>query len=77
MRSEGSGPEYRVRYANGDEVFYVSLVYNASIEAGVPCPDFDEVREIRWFAIHELGVAALNGLAIATFRDLGLLVDEH
>jgi 8-oxo-dGTP pyrophosphatase MutT (NUDIX family) len=70
------GPEFRVHYANGHEVSYVSVVYNARISSGAPTPDNDEIRDVRWFGLDELDGADLDGVASATFRDLGLLLDD-
>lgn len=42
------GPEFEVRYANGDRVAYVMAVYEARVVAGTPRPDRDEIRALRW-----------------------------
>jgi 8-oxo-dGTP pyrophosphatase MutT (NUDIX family) len=52
------GPEFRVRYANGDEVAYVMAVYECRATAGQLRPDGVETLETRWVAAHE--VAALE-----------------
>jgi ADP-ribose pyrophosphatase YjhB (NUDIX family) len=70
------GPEFRVRYTNGHEASYVSVVYNARISSGAPTPDNDEIRDVRWFGLDELDGADLDSVASATFRDLGILLDD-
>lgn len=48
------GPEFRVRYENGDEVSYVMTVFQAKIRAGTPRPDGIESLEVRFFAAAEI-----------------------
>jgi 8-oxo-dGTP pyrophosphatase MutT (NUDIX family) len=48
------GPEFRVRYANGDETGYVMVFFECRILAGTPTPDGEEILELRWFAADEL-----------------------
>ncbi len=43
-----AGPEFVVRYENGDRTAYVSVVFDARCTAGEPRPDGDEVLEVRW-----------------------------
>ena len=52
------GAEYHTRYANGDEVSYVQIVFEAAVRSGALRPDGDEVRELRFFSLNEL--AALS-----------------
>jgi ADP-ribose pyrophosphatase YjhB (NUDIX family) len=42
-----SGPEFIVRYRNGDRTSYVTSVFEAELEQGAPHPDASEVLEIR------------------------------
>lgn len=70
------GPEFHVRYANGHEASYVSVVYNARILSGAATPDNDEIRGVSWFGLDELDGADLDGVALATFQYLGLLLDD-
>jgi ADP-ribose pyrophosphatase YjhB (NUDIX family) len=67
------GPEFRVRYPNGDETAYVSAVYDARVVAGDPRPDGDETIEVRWFSRDELSAADLTPFAHASLTQLGLL----
>jgi 8-oxo-dGTP pyrophosphatase MutT (NUDIX family) len=71
LRGVLGGPLYRVRYENGDEVSYVSVVYDARIDSGEPSPDFDEVHEVGWFGLGELANLNLDSFALATLEALG------
>jgi 8-oxo-dGTP pyrophosphatase MutT (NUDIX family) len=42
------GPEFEVRYANGDRVAYVMAVYEARVASGHERPDGVETLELRW-----------------------------
>lgn len=44
------GPQFRVRYQNGDEVAYVMTVFEAQIGAAAPTPDGLEILETRFFS---------------------------
>lgn len=48
------GPDYEVQYPNGDQVAYVTAVYEARITDGVPVPSDGELSEIAWFSPAEL-----------------------
>jgi 8-oxo-dGTP pyrophosphatase MutT (NUDIX family) len=52
------GPEFVVRYANGDATSYLMVVFEAAVVAGDPVPDGVEVLEARFFTPAEVG--ALN-----------------
>jgi 8-oxo-dGTP pyrophosphatase MutT (NUDIX family) len=67
------GPDFVVRYPNGDVVAYVSSVWEATIVAGEPIPDDDEVTAVRWFAPAELADADLGPFCRATLRAVGIL----
>ena len=45
-----SGPEFRVRYDNGDEVMIVSITFACRPVSGEPRVNDDESLEIRYFA---------------------------
>ena len=47
------GPDFRIRYANGDEVGYVMTVYEAAIVDGEISPDGHEILEVRYFSYEE------------------------
>ena len=65
------GPGFRVRYPNGDETAYVTVVYEARVTGGTVQPDGDETTEVAWFARDELAGAELGPFARATFETLG------
>jgi 8-oxo-dGTP pyrophosphatase MutT (NUDIX family) len=73
IRAVLGGPAYLIRYENGDEVSYVSTVYDARIGSGRLAPDFDEVQEIGWFGPEEMSALTLNGFASATLRAIEVL----
>ena len=64
VRAVAGGPQFRLRYPNGDLVSYVSIVFDARIDAGLPRADEDEVSEVGWFAPHELAAAALTRFTV-------------
>jgi len=49
-----SGPDFLVRYDNGDEAVYVMSVFECRVTAGKPRPDGVETLEIRYGAEAEL-----------------------
>lgn len=50
------GPEYQVRYPNGDQAAYVTAVYTARVIAGAPdaASGDGEIAECAWFAPRRL-----------------------
>lgn len=70
------GPQFRVIYPNGDEVSYVSTLYEARVVAGQPRPDQDETSEVGWFHPDELAKLDLAAFARHTFIALGWLNEE-
>jgi 8-oxo-dGTP pyrophosphatase MutT (NUDIX family) len=56
------GPEFRLIYANGDAVAYVSTVFDARITSGTPTPDGDEISELCWRAPDDLASLDLDEL---------------
>ena len=56
------GPDYRMRYPNGDECSYVATVYAARVVAGTATPDHDETNEVGWFSFDELAQLDIGGL---------------
>lgn len=77
LRAVLGGPDFRIRYKNGDEVAYIQTLFDARITAGVPTPDLDEVTEAKWFSRDELKCADLDEFALATFQASGLLDSSH
>lgn len=66
------GPDYRVRYPNGDETAYVVTVFDATVGAGTPQPDDDETTEVGWFPLDDLPLDRMGSLTRALLRDIGL-----
>jgi 8-oxo-dGTP pyrophosphatase MutT (NUDIX family) len=54
------GPEYRVWYANGDEVGYMMAVYECRAAGGTLRADGDEIAEARYFSAGELASITLS-----------------
>jgi ADP-ribose pyrophosphatase YjhB (NUDIX family) len=47
------GPDFVVRYKNGDETSYVMTVFEAEVVSGAPRADGVETLEARWFSRDE------------------------
>jgi 8-oxo-dGTP pyrophosphatase MutT (NUDIX family) len=60
LRGVFGGPEFRVWYANGDEVGYVMAIYECRTIGGVLKTDEDEIAEARFFAQDELAHVTLS-----------------
>ena len=67
------GPEFRVRYRNGDEIAYVTTVYRGAVVGGTSQPDGDEVSAVEWFPVDALADVTLNTFATELFRSIGWL----
>jgi ADP-ribose pyrophosphatase YjhB (NUDIX family) len=67
------GPEYEVRYPNGDHTAYVTAVYEAAIIAGSPGPCDDELSDVAWFAPGQLAGLELNHFTRALLSATGHL----
>lgn len=70
------GPQFRTTYPNGDEVSYVSVIYEAQVVGGEPRPDHDETSEVGWFHHDQLAELDLAAFARHTFTALGWLAEE-
>jgi ADP-ribose pyrophosphatase YjhB (NUDIX family) len=60
-----AGPQFRVTYPNGDEVAYVSTVFDAVVTGGEPRPDAEETSAVEWFTRGELARANTDGFTQA------------
>jgi 8-oxo-dGTP pyrophosphatase MutT (NUDIX family) len=60
IRGVIGGRRFQHTYPNGDQVAFVSTVFDARIVSGTPVPDDDEVSEIAWFEPGELVAGARN-----------------
>jgi ADP-ribose pyrophosphatase YjhB (NUDIX family) len=54
------GPDYEVRYPNGDRIAYVTAVYQAEITDGSPAADGGEICQAAWFTAAEVPGLELN-----------------
>jgi ADP-ribose pyrophosphatase YjhB (NUDIX family) len=54
------GPEFRVRYLNGDECAYVITAYACEISGGRLTPDKDEVSAARFVSEDDIGKLPLS-----------------
>ncbi|MDQ6885046.1 MAG: NUDIX domain-containing protein [Candidatus Dormibacteraeota bacterium] len=70
------GPKFRVRYLNGDETSYVSVVYEGRVITGTEHPDGRETIQVGWFAPDDLHRLDLEGFTRAAFEELGWLATE-
>ncbi|SDS81918.1 NUDIX domain-containing protein [Actinoplanes derwentensis] len=68
------GADFEVTYPNGDQVAYVTAVYQAGLVGGTPVPDYEEISEVGWFALSELPGVDLNRFTRALLRATGYLV---
>jgi ADP-ribose pyrophosphatase YjhB (NUDIX family) len=67
------GPDYEVRYPNGDRAAYVTAVYEARIVSGSPAPGDGELSAIAWFTSEELATVPLSRFADALLHATGRL----
>ena len=72
IRAVLGGPEFRIRYPNGDETSYVSIVFDARIVEGEPCPDGDETLETGWFAPPDLADVQLSSFTRSLLSSAGI-----
>jgi ADP-ribose pyrophosphatase YjhB (NUDIX family) len=67
------GADYEVTYSNGDQVAYVTAVYEAAIVDGTPAEDQEEICELDWFTPAQLRDVALNRFTRALLQATGHL----
>ena len=67
------GPDYEVRYPNGDRTAYVTAVYQAAIIDGSPAVSDDELSDVAWFAPVQLTRLELSRFARALLSATGYL----
>jgi 8-oxo-dGTP pyrophosphatase MutT (NUDIX family) len=70
----GGYPDFHFRYPNGDEMAWVTTVFEARITGGVPTPGDDETGEVRWATLEE---AFELGLTAGTRHMLARLSEGH
>lgn len=66
------GPDYRVIYANGDQVSYVTSVYRVELDTNraAPVPDGKEVTDLGWFEPEEIATDSFGVFVRSLFRDI-------
>jgi 8-oxo-dGTP pyrophosphatase MutT (NUDIX family) len=74
IRDVAGGPQFRLRYPNGDLVGYVPTIFDARVLDGEPHPDGEETIEVAWFSQRELGAADLTEFTRALFAAVGIAV---
>lgn len=74
IRGVVGGPQFRLRYPNGDLVGYVPTVFDAFVVDGVPQPDGEETIEVGWFSPQALGKAQLTEFTEALFDTVAVVV---
>ena len=52
-----AGEEFRLTYPNGDQVAYVSTIFDAVVTGGEPRADGEETSAVAWFTLAELARA--------------------
>jgi ADP-ribose pyrophosphatase YjhB (NUDIX family) len=67
------GPDYEVRYPNGDRTAYVTAVYQAAILDGTPAVSDDELSDVGWFTPAQLADLKLSRFARALLSATGYL----
>ena len=72
LRAALGGPGFRVSYPNGDQTAYVCIVYHATVVAGTPLADQDEILDVAWVRQEDLPGLDLTPFARATFDAVGL-----
>jgi 8-oxo-dGTP pyrophosphatase MutT (NUDIX family) len=68
------GPEFRLRYPNGDEISVVSIAFAATIVSGEPHPDGEETGGVEWWHPADLAGLELDDVNRALLRGLGHLL---
>ncbi|MDJ0868012.1 MAG: NUDIX domain-containing protein [Myxococcota bacterium] len=59
------GPEFVVRYSNGDETSYLNVVFECRVTGGEARPDGEETLALRWVGPDELdGLGVSDGVRI-------------
>lgn len=65
------GPEYFIRYPNGDEVSCVTSVWRCRSDGALPIADGEEIEDVRWFDPSEFATSDLSAFLRAQLEDVG------
>jgi 8-oxo-dGTP pyrophosphatase MutT (NUDIX family) len=66
------GPEFRLTYPNGDQTYYVSTIFDATVIDGSPVPDGDETSDVQWWDRDRLPFHEMSPFTRALLRAVGL-----
>jgi 8-oxo-dGTP pyrophosphatase MutT (NUDIX family) len=72
IRCAVGGEELRASYPNGDQVAYVTVVYDAAIVSGTPEHDGDETTAVAWFDVTALRGLPMNAFTRALLAEAGV-----
>ena len=67
------GPEYRMTYPNGDEMAYITIVFEAYVDGGTMTPDGEEASALEWWELSDLKGCQMHSLTKALLRSVGLM----
>ena len=60
VRGAFSGPAFHVHYPNGDQVTYVTTMFECRVTGGALRPDGEEVKDVRYVSASELPVLTIT-----------------
>jgi 8-oxo-dGTP pyrophosphatase MutT (NUDIX family) len=69
LRAVIGGPEFRIRYPNGDQTSYVSTVFDGIVTGGIPRPDGEETVDTGWFHPSDLVQVDMSDFTRALLRE--------
>ena len=72
LRAVIGGPEFRIRYPNGDQTSYVSTVFDGVVTEGTPRPDGEETVDTGWFHPSGLAEVDMSDFTRALLREAGV-----
>jgi 8-oxo-dGTP pyrophosphatase MutT (NUDIX family) len=72
VRAVAGGPQFRLTYPNGDQVSYVSIMFDARVLEGTPRADGDETIEVGWFSPRQLAELHVTDFTAELFRIAGV-----
>ncbi|MGH2852843.1 MAG: NUDIX domain-containing protein [Solirubrobacteraceae bacterium] len=76
IRGVVGGPALRMTYPNGDQVAYVSTVFDGHVLNGTPRPDDEETSAVGWFSQTELGGLDLSSFTRSLLGAMNILPVE-
>ena len=76
IRGAVGGPAFHMTYPNGDQVAYVSTVFDGHVLNGTPRPDDDETSAVGWFSETELAGLDLSPFTRSLLGAVDILLVE-